>query len=62
VQWKVMVAEVSGRLPEAGITLLYQTTICLIFILPNPLKYIAVENVSIETIGPLKLSSQTLVT
>jgi hypothetical protein len=39
VQWKVMVVEVCGRLPEAGITLLCQTTICFIFILPNPLKY-----------------------
>jgi hypothetical protein len=56
-----MVVEVCGRLPEAGITLLYQTTICFIFILPNPLQYIAAENVSIETIGSLKLVSQTLV-
>lgn len=57
MQWKVMVTEVCGRLPEAGITLLYRTTICFVFILPNLLQYVAVEERSIETIGPLKLVS-----
>jgi len=52
-----MVTEVCGRLPEAGIAVLYQTMICFVFILPNQLQYVAVEEVSIETIGPLKLVS-----
>ena len=57
MQWKVMVTEVCGRLPEARIALVYQTTIRFVFILPNPLRYIAVEEVSVEKIGLLNLAS-----
>ena len=57
MQWKVTVTEVCGRLPEAGIALLYQTTFRFVFVLPNPLQYIAVGEVSVEIIGPLNLAS-----
>lgn len=50
-----MVTEVNGRLSEYGLALLYQSTICFVYILPNPLQCVAVEEVTIQTIGPLKL-------